>query len=440
MARKGILKLNILIATLGLAGLSLFLASAIIKSSEAPETEEEVRVFEDTKAPQGLIKPLAMYLGEELPAASCLVQDVSDESGRVYISYNEVPDVSTPGIVNAGICLEDIYGNRSYLKTPVTVIDDHTAPLIYGPKDINLDYGDEGFDFMEGIYSTDDYDAEPSLRCDTSELDIYEPGEYTLRYFASDDAGNCRITSVTVTVGRPEDGDMDTYLKGLVNDIYKEIKCRYPIWTARAIFNYVHDNMTYDPASCGTGDIEEAAYYGFTNHKGNCYVYYCMCKVLLDRAGITNMSIVRYPAEPSGHYWILIRYRGYWWHCDATPFKNHDGVYFMLADHQLDEYHHFDRSAYPARSPSGSNLAIGAVYGQTDWMNGPAATPAPEQQTVQETEPVTEEITETTIETETTQETEETTTQTAPTETTETTAQATEPSETTEESTQDVNP
>ena len=367
MAKKGILRLNILMACVLLTAMSVTGTILALKKPAIGDTPAEIEApaIGDTTAPTGLIKPATIYLGGELPPASTLVQEVSDDSGRVYISYVTEPDISVAGTCQAKICLKDRFGNVSYITCPITVIDDHTAPIIYGPCDVELRYGDEEYDFMAGIRAEDNYDEEPSIRCDLTGLDIYEPGIYQIRYYASDDAGNCRITTVNVTVSAPQDDDMEAYLKSMVNDIYKEIKCRYPIWTARAILNYVHDNMTYNPASCGTNDIYEAAYYGFTNHTGNCYVYYCMCKLLLDRAGIENMPIVRYPAEPSGHYWILIRYRGYWWHCDATPFKGHEGVYFMLNDNQLDQYHQFDRNAYPARSPSGSNLAIGAVYGYT---------------------------------------------------------------------------
>lgn len=380
MKRKGMLKLDFLLGVIGLISVSVLASIAALHKEDIDKLESRfdtspVRISDQT-APTGLVKPVSVYLGTELPLPSSLVQDVYDDSGRVYISYETEPDINTAGTSEAKIRLQDRFGNNSYLTCPVTVIDDHIAPLIYGAVDLEVSYGDEEFDLMSGITVSDNYDEEPCVRCDTSALDLYEPGVYAIKYFASDDAGNCRIKTVNVTVKDPEDGDMDAYLKQMVNDIYKEIKCRYPIWTARAILNYVHDNMTYDPASCGTSDINEAAYYGFANHKGNCYVYYCMCKVLLDRAGIQNMPIVRYPANPTGHYWILIRYRGYWWHCDATPFKGHEGVYFMLNDNQLDQYHQFDHSAYPARSPSGSHLAIGAVYGQSGQTNVPAADPS----------------------------------------------------------------
>jgi hypothetical protein len=42
----------------------------------------------------------------------------------------------------------------------------------------------------------------------------------------------------------------------------------------------------------------------------------------------------------------------------------HEGIYFMLIDSQLDQYHEFDPSKYRARSTSQSGMAVGACVGQ----------------------------------------------------------------------------
>ena len=76
------------------------------------------------------------------------------------------------------------------------------------------------------------------------------------------------------------------------------------------------------------------------------------------------MFITRYPITTSGHFWLLVRLNGKWWHCDATPFMGHEGIYFMLIDSQLDQYHEFDPSKYPARSTTPSGMAVGACVGQ----------------------------------------------------------------------------
>ena len=123
--------------------------------------------------------------------------------------------------------------------------------------------------------------------------------------------------------------------------------------TARAIFNWVHSNVYY---TIVTSDLsfEEAAYRGFTRKNGDCFVSFACAKMLLDCAGIPNMPIERYPIVKNGHFWNLVLLDGEWYHCDATVFKDHQALYFMLTDEELaDSHHSFDSSLYPERAHNG---------------------------------------------------------------------------------------
>ena len=130
--------------------------------------------------------------------------------------------------------------------------------------------------------------------------------------------------------------------------------CDNEVDTARAIFTWVHSNITYLPLTTELS-YEEAAYRGFTRKSGDCYVYFACSKMLLDCAGIPNIMIERYPVYDNGHYWNLVLLNGEWYHCDATVFKDHPDMYFMCTDDEIGDSHHsFDSSLYPERASSSS--------------------------------------------------------------------------------------
>ena len=325
--------------------------------------EEDVTLtISDTTAPDAVAVPQSIYIGTEIPAPEAFVTDVYDLSGNVTIDFETVPDKFAAGTVDVTIKVFDSYGNTNDVTSQLTVIDDTTGPEILGAKDLSFKVGEE-FNLEEGVTAVDDYDAAPEIYIDAYTCNFNKIGVYTLAYIAVDEAGNTTRREVTLTVLPPEGEEFNDYVYQMADDILAGIKTKKKTKTALAIFNYVHDNMTYDSSNFGASTPEEAAFIGFTTHTGNCYIYASCCKILLDRAGISSMFITRYPITTSGHFWLLVRLNGKWWHCDATPFMGHEGIYFMLIDSQLDQYHEFDPSKYPARSTTPSGMAVGACVG-----------------------------------------------------------------------------
>lgn len=120
--------------------------------------------------------------------------------------------------------------------------------------------------------------------------------------------------------------------------------------TAYEIFNWTHSNISYQSMTTYES-FEEAAFNGFARRSGDCYVYFACSKMLLDIAGIPNLMVERYPVETNSHYWNLVQIDGLWYHCDATVFRDHPGMYFLLTDEEIDDGHHsFDSSLYPERA------------------------------------------------------------------------------------------
>lgn len=122
--------------------------------------------------------------------------------------------------------------------------------------------------------------------------------------------------------------------------------------TAWEICNWVHSNICYQ-SICEYQSFEDAAFMGFTRKYGDCYVSFACTKMLLDCAGIPNLMVERYPVETNSHFWNLVQIDGEWYHCDATVFKDHPEMYFLLTDDEIaDSHHSFDGSIYPERATS----------------------------------------------------------------------------------------
>ena len=161
----------------------------------------------------------------------------------------------------------------------------------------------------------------------------------------------------------------------IADKILSKLQCDNDVDTAREIFNWVHSSIYYQTVH-GNPTYEEAAYMGFTKKTGDCYVYFACAKMLLDRARIPNLMVKRYPVVKNGHYWNLVQLNGEWYHCDATVFKDHPDLYFMLTDEEIaDSHHEFDSSLYPERASSSyynQDYYSGDVY---DYPAGPEVDP-----------------------------------------------------------------
>ncbi len=352
------------------------------------ETDVVLRI-EDHTGPTGDVVPQEVYLKWKMPDAKDCVTNLFDISGVAKIAYQEgTPKFTSGGKFQVPVVITDVYGNTTVLQVPFTIIDDHTAPVIKGAKDLVLDGNPDQLNFYAGITVTDDYDKEPVLKVDDSAVDYTKAGTYELVYKAIDKAGNIGTAKAKITINMPTEeitnstpssgGDNGTYHVGdgdpyaLASKVLSNIRKDSDVETARAIFNWVHDTLWFRLLS-GTPDYEDAAYRGFTMHNGDCYVYYSCCKMLLDAAGIPNMRVDRSPARNGNiHFWLLVQLNGEWYHCDATEgYNDHPGIWFMCTDEEInDQYHQFNGALYPAR-------AGGSKEFKTTATPSPTPTPSP---------------------------------------------------------------
>ena len=312
----------------------------------------------DTTPPTGTAVPQTC-MKEQPPEASETVKDLYDLSGTVYVQYSGSPNVMTAGETNVPVVLTDAYGNVSVVSVPFTVLEDTTPPVIEGVQNIAMVAGDPA-KLMEGITVTDDYTDNPTLDVDVTGFDPNTPGTYEIFYVSADEAGNEARVPVTVTVAvRPEDYVYpdEVYARG--REIYSQIITSNDltdVQIAMRIFKWAFDNIKYVSSNTEkhwTG----AAMQGFNDRRGECSIFYAVCKVLLDIAGIENMKV------DGGHIWNLVKLNGQWYHCDACPTRTHRNNYwFMRLDSQLDSRFPFDGSELPER-------ATEDVQGRLDFTN-----------------------------------------------------------------------
>lgn len=305
----------------------------------------------DTKGPLATVVPQEYYLGFE-PLAESTLTDISDISlpcEIYYLDENELP--SEGGEYYVPVVLKDVCGNESIYHVPFSVTDDHTPPTISGVEDKEYFIGDTIL-YRENIEVIDDYDSEPELTIDTSQVSPSQEGVYTVYYHATDDAGNESTVQSLITMRiKPEGYVEPDIVYGLAEEVLDEITTegmsdieiafRIHHW-ARYTIHYVGYSIKTDWTAC--------AYEGFTTLRGDCYTYYCCCKALLDVAGIENVLVIRDPALNLPHYWNLEYLDGQWYHSDSSPSNRHYGFQFMMIDSELDALNEFIDDELPDRA------------------------------------------------------------------------------------------
>ena len=311
----------------------------------------------DTTPPVGNAVPQTVMAGKT-PDVNDVVTDLYDLSGTVYVDYSGTPNIAHAGDVMVPVVLTDAYGNTGIVSVPFTVLEDTTPPVISGAEDITMVAGDP-IVLLKNITVTDDYTENPTVDVEMGDLDTDTAGTYTVTYVSTDESGNTARVPVTVTVETRPDSYVypeTVYARG--REIYNEIITRddyTDIEIAMRIFKWANENIKYVSKN-GDTHWTGAAMQGFDSRRGDCCIFYGVCKVLLDIAGIENMEV------NGGHIWNLVKLDGQWWHCDACPLRTHKTYWFMRNDDQLDSRFPFDGSQLPPRATEN-------VQGRLDFTN-----------------------------------------------------------------------
>ena len=339
------------------------LMTVILTDAAGNRTEYEavLSVFVDNGEPQiSGVQALFAYIGTEPDyLEGVTAMDDRDMALEIVVDSSKV-DLNTVGTYDITYSVTDAAGNTTTVPSTVTVTDDNTPPTIQGVHNISLYLGGS-VSYRSGVIVTDDKDSAPKLEVDSSQVDLSNPGTYPLVYTARDMTGNTTRIEVTVTVAEKPasfvdeetiNAKADELLKKIVSgDMTAEAK-------VKAIYAHMRSSYTYSGHSDKT-DWLQGAWVMMTEGEGDCFNYYALTKLLLDRCGIPNIDVrkVRNYAEDSDHYWSLVSVDGgeTYYHLDTTPRVGDGDDFCLVTDAFLDAYsaankncHNRDKSLYPA--------------------------------------------------------------------------------------------
>ena len=305
----------------------------------------------DTIAPVLEVKDVKGFLSIERKAEE-FVKNCKDVTVVEY-TFETAPDLTKLGTQQVVIIATDQGGNQTKKTANLTLEADTVAPKITGAKNKTIYIG-EAVSYRSGVTITDNSGAECELTVDSTAVNNNKVGKYKVVYTAKDPAGNTTSATITLTViartysleavNQLADDALATIIKTGMTNREK----------AQAIYKYIQSHVGYISFS-EKGDYIRAAYEGLATGKGDCYVYASVAKVMLTRAGITNMDIERIPEGDSMHYWNLVDIGdGHgWYHFDTTPRKDKT-KFFLWDDASIKAYsdahnncHNYDRSLYP---------------------------------------------------------------------------------------------
>lgn len=274
-------------------------------------------------------------------------QDVTD----VTMWYDPEPDWTRGGEQTLTAYAEDTSGNRASRSHTVTLVEDKTAPRIYGVID-RVCYVNEPIAYGSEVFAEDDADGRLELSIE-SEVLTYAEGTYRVVYRAVDQSGNeataeCNFTLIQQTVTEEEIRQMakDVMAKITTPDMVDAEKLK-------AIFDYVQGHVVYvNGSNSNYIDWRKAAYDGFTYGMGDCYNIYSVTRALLDETGIPYLSVERLKVPPwkTRHFWVHVNVGTGWYCFDPTWTQKHQVYCFMWSKSErsgMRHYWNYDESKYP---------------------------------------------------------------------------------------------
>ena len=132
-----------------------------------------------------------------------LIKNAKDNVDDELIFAIEEDNVqfAVPGTYSVTVSVSDQSGNKS-TQTFHVIVEDTTPPTFDVLTDLVIELTDEKPSFLEGITAYDlvDGDVTEHITVDDSKVDYTQPGEYTVTYRVSDQAGNTQKETITLHI------------------------------------------------------------------------------------------------------------------------------------------------------------------------------------------------------------------------------------------------
>jgi len=334
------------------------------ESGNTAEVQTTLTVSVDKTAPtMSGVEDLTFFRGQTPDyLSSVLVSDDFDEAPILTVDDSKV-NLTRGGTYEITYYATDFYGNESIATADVTILVDEVAPTIWGVNPISM-YAGRTVSYRSGVVVVDDQDDAPTLTVDSSKVNLSQPGVYDVTFTATDAAGNVTTLATTVTVAEEPESlvDADTInekadwvLDQILSDGMTDQE------KVETIFHWIERNCGYAPTS-PKDDWMQVGYGMLVGTPGDCFGYYSVARLLLERAGIPNISVTRLdnPYRDSDHYWNMVSLDGgeTYYHFDVTPRPSTIAgtwAFCIVTDAYLDAwddyapgYYTRDLSLYPA--------------------------------------------------------------------------------------------
>ncbi len=323
----------------------------------------------DTKAPEIVVKDIFFAVNRATdgdvyyPSPEDFIESVYEPDCFTGEFLSELPDMKKLGEHEMQVRFTDASGNKTEIFTvKMTQITDNEPPYVDASELIVCEVGG-AIEYKPYVSLSDNCIGELSFEVDESGLDLGEVGEYDVFVVGRDRVGNKseRIKITVRVVESYSEDKLDELLCELIDGISPEGKDREEL--CREIYKSVRRAIAYTGDS-QKGDVERAAYYALIGGGGDCYSYFSVTKLLLDRCGIPNLDVERaFGAGDGTHFWNIVNIGGEegdrWYHLDSTELRvdryEHSGC--LLTEKQIDAYskarrdfYLYDKSGYPTIS------------------------------------------------------------------------------------------
>ena len=113
-----------------------------------------------------------------------------------------------------------------------------------------------------------------------------------------------------------------------------------------AVFRWVRRNVPWVGARTERDPIGQTLR-GLEGHGGDCYTHAITCKTLLDKLGVENIMMKRYPG-PGVHYWLMVKVGEFWYHLDPSPIYMDRLICFLCTDQDVATFSETVRPSYYA--------------------------------------------------------------------------------------------
>lgn len=298
--------------------------------------------------------PLDLLAAEEnplKPRAEDFILSIEEASDYTAKFVDGQPRLTDIGDYDVYFQVTDSSKNTSKVYHSIlTVIEtDEQAPVFVTVPELSA-YVGESLAYRKGLTLRDNCSGEITVTVDASAVNPNLPGDYTVRYTATDASGNSATASTVIHIYSNQITEEKLYaeLDRIIAQIItpgmsKEAQCR-------AIYNYVHEEIAYVSDS-DKSDWVRAAYEAlFVTGSGDCFNYFAATKAFLTRLGIQHMDIQQTPGATDGtHYWHLVNIgtneHPRWYHLDCTRLRaEHSGA--LLTDKQVQAYNRIRTGFY----------------------------------------------------------------------------------------------